>query len=373
MIQRFTISLIFCFLFLLLFHSGNAQIVEITEFSVSTPDKSISYSIKTNKDRFYTKTTKLVQSDKSNGSERRLEIEGREEFGKNLQSIICDNNYIYFVTTEDGEEAHNKKKVTEKLVLNRFDHKKLDHTKLTIDTPPIEGGEESCFWSFVGQKDDTKFFAYKRVNEESSTIDFVVLGVSSEGKVSRAIKFSTDLSTGKFTRPSYSISEPTNSAILRRLDYNIKISPLTGPTVGGFRTRYERVYTNPTAHSQVIYDNNNDKFLVYGLYGDKPFKTIASVYQGLYFTCFDLEGKKVWSTEQPAGAKLLDEGFFRVHGTPGDRNIEAFSTPQKKIVLVISFNNIIAPYLFSQDGKFLKSDLVKLSKKSSFDINSFVK
>jgi hypothetical protein len=62
-----------------------------------------------------------------------------------------------------------------------------------------------------------------------------------------------------------------------------------------------------------------------------------------------------------------------VHGTPGDRNIEAFSTPQKKIVLVISFNNIIAPYLFSQDGKFLKSDLVKLSKKSSFDINSFVK
>jgi hypothetical protein len=368
MMQRFTVTLIFGFSFLGHFHYCDAQSWEIEE--ISTPDKLISYSIKTNEDKFYSKTTKLVQSDKSNSSEKKFEIEGREEFGKNLQSIICDNNYIYFVTTEDGDESNNKKKVTEKLVLNRFDHKNLSHTKLTIETPPIEGGEESCFWSFVGQNDDTKFFAYKRVIEESNIVNFVVVGVSSEGKINSTSKFSTALSAGKFTRPSVNITEPSNSAIIRRLDYRTRIST---NTMGGMRSSYERTNAYPTAHSQVVYDGNNNRFLVFGLYGDKPFKTVASVYKGMYFTCYDVDGKKVWSTEQPADTKLMNEGFFRIHGTPGDRRVEAFSTPQKKIVFVITFNNIVAPYLFSSDGKFLKSSLVKEGRKSSFDINDFVK
>lgn len=362
----FTIS------FVILLFSRNttvvAQVFEIEE--ILTPNKTIAYSIKTNVDRFYTKTTKLVETNKLSGSQRKLEIEGKEEYGKNLQAIICDNKYLFFVATEDGMEVHEKKKVTEKLVLNRFEHGSLVYTKFVIDTPPIEGGDESCFWSFVGQQDDTKYFSYKRVDEKLSKIEFVVLGVSSEGKVTSTTKFSLTLPTGKFTRPSYNLSEPLHSSILRRLDYRIRVS---SNTHGGMRSSFERTIPYPSAHSQVVYDNYNNSFLVYGLYGDKPFKSIGSVYKGLYLSSFDLTGQRVWLTEQPGSSRLSDEGFFRIHGGPGDRNVEVFSASQKKIAFVISFNNVTAPFLFSSEGKLLKSDLIKETKKTSFDINTFIK
>lgn len=345
-----------------------AQSLEVEE--LATPDKTVLYSIKTNIDRFDGKVTKVLRTNPIDGSEVKLEVGGKEGFGKNLQVIICDNRYLFFVTTEDGLEAHEKKKINEKLVLNRYDHVNFQRTKFVVATPPIEGGDQTCFWSFVGQSESTKYFSYKRIDEKLTKVEFVILGVSSDGEVVSTTKFATSLGAGSFTRPFYNVSEPRNSIIARRLDYLIRVSTNNS---GGMRSSYERTLALPTAHAQVIFDNQKERFLVYGLFGDAPFKPVASQYKGLHLSSYDLAGNKSWSVQQPAGPKLMGEGFFRVHGTPGDRNLEVFSVPQEKIVVVVSFNNVVAPYLFTSEGKFLKSDLIKSNKNSSFDINSFIK
>lgn len=70
--------------------------------------------------------------------------------GKSLQNILCDNNYLYLVATQEGDELHDRKKVNEKLLLNRFDAQTFSYKRFVIDTPPIEEGEENSFWSFIG-------------------------------------------------------------------------------------------------------------------------------------------------------------------------------------------------------------------------------
>jgi hypothetical protein len=339
-------------------------------FLLATPDNLLFYIIKANEDKFYSKTTHLNRISVIDGTERKVEIEGKEEFGKNLQTIICDNNFLFFVTTEDGNEKHDKKKTTEKLVFNRFDHQKLAHTKLTIDTPPIEGGEENSFWSFIGQKGEVKFFASKHADVEAGKNDFIILSVLPDGKVINTVKFSSSLSNGKFTRPAYALSSVLNSAInIQRLDYETR----TGiKNSGGTPTSYSRTAALPTAFGHIIYDGNLDKFLIYGLYGDKPYKKLGPIYKGSYITCLDLDGKVVWSAEQPAGDQLMEEGYFRVHATPVDRDIQILTTEEKKIALNISFKDINAPFLFSSEGKFLKKDFIKYTKSSpGFDLKVF--
>jgi hypothetical protein len=360
--------LFFCFLLLPLLGELKAQVLEIEQ--ISTPNKAISYSIKTSEDRFDGKVTKLVQFNNTNGLQEKFEIDGKQGFGAHLLSVICDNEYLYFVTSKDGNEAHGKKKVVEKLILNRIHHKTKAHSTFIVETPAIEGGDESVFWSFIGNNSDTQFYSYKRIDEKLDRIKFVVIGVSQEGKIVSTTEFFSSLSSGKFTRPSYNNSEPSSSMIVRRLDYREKKVTNDG---GGMRSAYLITYALPTAHGQVIYDQRENRFLVYGLFGDSPHKAMASQYRGLYLAAYDLEGNKKWSILQPAPPKLIGEPFFRIHGTSTDRGLEVFSVPENRIVFIVAFKNFVAPFLFSSDGNLIKSDLIKSTAKSSFDIISFLK
>lgn len=89
---------------------------------IITPDGETIYFIQMRDGGYYDKRHYINQF-KINGDEKKFEFEGKEAFGKNLQTIFCDNNYLYYLATDDGNEFSNKKKGTEKLVLNRFDQK----------------------------------------------------------------------------------------------------------------------------------------------------------------------------------------------------------------------------------------------------------
>jgi hypothetical protein len=326
---------------------------------LTTPDNRLFYVIQTKANKFYDKTTYLTQVGVVDGRERSLEIEGREEFGKNLQTIFSDSKYLYFITTEDGNEKNGKKKVTEKLVINRFDHQSLIHTKLAIDTPPIQGGDETSFWSFMGVKGENMLFGSKHVDIESGKNDFIVLEVSSDGKVNNTIRFSYKLPADKYSRPSYALNLGQNNFHeIERMDYEI---------VYGKNYSYTNAFA--TAFSHIRYNKDTEQFLVYGLYGDKPFHKIGPIYRGLYLSQFDPKGKEIWSTDQPAGDQLMGEGYFKVHARPAERDIEVVTAKENKIVVNISFNDINAPFFFSSDGKFLKSDFIK---SKDFDLETFI-
>lgn len=114
------------------------------EAFLCTPDCSFFYYIQAKGDKFSGKKT-YVHRIALDGTEKKFEIDGKEEFGDQLQTIFCDNNFIYFATTENGNEGRDKKKVTEKLILNRFEHLAMAHKTFKISTPAIAEGDETSF------------------------------------------------------------------------------------------------------------------------------------------------------------------------------------------------------------------------------------
>jgi hypothetical protein len=331
------------------------------EAFICTPDNTYFYYIQVKDDHIYDKKT-YVQQVGIDGTEKKFVIEGKEEFGKQLQTIICDKDYIYFVTTEEGDEYRDKKKAEEKLILNRFDHKSMAHQRFSVKTPAIAAGDETSFWSYIGSREDIMFFTSKHVDTDLSKNDFTVIGINASGEVRSNVKISTTLGEGKFTRPSFAPSRNLNEANeIVRVDYEMKV----GASAGGGTVN--RLIPQPTSFGQIVYDKNTDAFLVYGLYGPKPFRKIGSVYQGSYIYKYDLNGQSIWKTEQPAGDKLMEVGYFRVHSVPVDRDLILQTLPDKRIILTLGVVDLTkVPFLFSAEGKFIKSDFIERMKKLDY-------
>jgi hypothetical protein len=331
------------------------------EAFLCTPDGAYFYYIQVKDDRFYDKIT-YVQQISIDGTEKKFEIEGKEEFGRQVQTVTCDVNYLYFITTEDGNEMRDKKKTEEKLILNRFDHKTMAPQKFTIKTPAIAAGDETSFWSYIGSRDDIKFFSSKHSDLDLNKNDFTIIGVNASGEVKSNLKFSATPETGKFIRPCYTASLSNNVREIIRVDYESKT--VVNGSGGGTSSR---LVAKPTAFGHVMYDPNNDAFLVYGLYGPKKFHNLGPVYSGSYVYKFDLNGQNVWKAEQPAGDKLMDLGYFRVHSSPTDRDVVLQTLADKRILLTIdALDGTKAPFLFSPEGKFLKSDYIERMKKLDY-------
>lgn len=80
-----------------------------------------------------------------------------------------------------------------------------------------------------------------------------------------------------------------------------------------------------------------------------------------------MNGQSVWKNEQPADSKLMDIGYFRVHSQPVDRQVTLQSLPDKRILFTIGLiDETKVPFLFSADGKFVKSDFIERMKKLDY-------
>jgi hypothetical protein len=319
-----------------------------------TPDNSYVYYIQTNEDRIYDKKT-YVQQVALDGTEKKFEIEGKEQFGKNLQTIICDKDYLYFAATENGDEYHKKKKVEDHLILTRFDHKTMTPKSFPVKTPAITEGDETSFWSYIGSKGDIKFFASKSSDKELNKNDFTVIGVNASGEIKSTAKFSNTFSAGKFLRPSFTVKRKLgNEDEVVRVDYQMKHHAGTGTGGSG---GYDQLQAKLTTAGHLVYDANSDAFLVYGFYGPKPFKTLAATCEGIYVFKYDLNGQNVFKTEQPVGSKLEDTKYFRGHVDPIYRELSLIIFPDKRILLTVDLlDETKVPFLFSAEGKFVKSN-----------------
>src|SRR5690606_31959064 len=71
------------------------------------------------------------------------------------------------------------------------------------ELPTIEGGENSIYWSLIGQNTDEKFLASKFIHTDKGLNQFTVVPFNSNGQIGKVLSFETLLRDTKFTRPSY--------------------------------------------------------------------------------------------------------------------------------------------------------------------------
>ncbi len=285
--------------------------------TVSSPSASNFYTVQISlPNNGFTKKTHYITYITNDGQTTSKELAGSTAFGKSLQAIFCDDNYLYYLTTENGLETKERERANEKLLLNRFAKGNLSHSKIKLELPSLK--ENATYWSFIGQNENEKFLVSKEINRKDGSFTATIVSFNSEGKIVRQFTINIDLN-GKYLRPAYSPIENSQSLLasvyperpfanivnldFKPLDFSFE---LEGD--GGF--------------GQIYYDESSDKFYAFGLYGDSPFTKVASIYQGLYIRGFDSTGKPTMSFQQEVPKTLSEQGYFRLHAAPGSRRIK---------------------------------------------------
>jgi len=292
------------------------------------------------------------------GQKKTFTMEPRDEHGKKAQSVFCDDTYLYYLATKEGDETNARKKSDEHLILNRFDHNNLGWKRFMLKLPKIGGGENTTYWSFIGQTAREKFLVSKNIEPERGITTLTIAAFDTAGQVTRTIPLDIKLPR-KYIRPAYGrvydMYEPRRSflnfANLEFTSSTTSYAPL-GSSSGGYAqgtTQAAGLISNG-AFAQIYFDERNESFYVYGLFGPKPYYSIGSVYEGFYVFKYDIRGKMVWELVETGSEDLLEESYFKVHAMPGHRTIDLQSVPHGSLNFSISFGQNRYFYAIA-DGK----------------------
>ncbi|HRE68577.1 MAG TPA: hypothetical protein PLM56_12935 [Cyclobacteriaceae bacterium] len=291
---------------------------------------------------FNKKTHDILQI-KKDGTEKRMELEPSEAFGQSLQTIFCDEQHLYYLATENGNERHNKKKTTEKLILNRFDHEQLKPERFLIDLPAIAEGENTTFWQYVANTETEILLVSKAMDIPLGKAIYDVATVSTTGKVLSVKRMPVNLHQ-KFTRPANDIA-PAGSRYVMATDLS---SSSTTHTLNGS----SQTITIVTAggYGNLAFDPATNGFYVYGLLGPIPFRKVSPLYEGFYLIHLDKEGNEQWRVQHTGPEELVNNGVFRKHGRPADRWISLSFLPNQHLNFVIGFGATVVEYDVSARG-----------------------
>lgn len=309
----------------------------------------------------FTKKDHHVTRISKDGTKKYTVLKGKPEFGKQLLAAFCDEQYLYYLTTLNGDETSNKKKVGEKMILNRFAHDGLAYKRFVLDLPPVPEGDDATYWMYLGSRGDAHYLVSKTTDTGRGINIFDVATFTPEGKVSSVKKITLQLDK-KFTRPAWDLSGKNRTfKNFSNLDFAMKTSrsnvPNMGPTIF---TSY--IYT-AGAFGYLMLDAENSCFYAYGLLGPAPFKIVAPVYEGFYIVKYNLEGNEQWRLQQTEDKALMEESYFRVHSLPSGRDIRLDILPAGELNFTISFKTVRFNYDISASGNRLgmrkKEDVVR--------------
>lgn len=327
--------------------------IEPYNFTVVSPSKNIFNNVQIKRNGFYNKPHYITTINKK-GEKKEFEVIGQEEFGKNLISAFCDDEFLYYISSEDGREMHKKKKQTEKLVLNRFDARDLSHKKIIISTPNVLN-EHSTFWSYLGQSNQEKFLLSKNIDPKKQKVNLNVIAFNKEGEILR--KFDIDFYLkGNFIRPAFIVNNDDLS--YQAINFDHYIVPATA------QTSRSRTAVTSGGFAGFIFDENSKSFYLYGLMGPKAFKKVGSTYNGYYISKYDIEGNLEWSIQEPVSRDLADDKYFKVHARPADRAISLRISPIGNLNIIISGKDSDYNHIISSQGTYLGV------KKNGFIYNS---
>jgi hypothetical protein len=317
-------------------------------FMVASNSGSWVYNVEMKPDDINKKDQYITQVS-ADGKTRKFTIEGRPALGNALQTVFCDDQYFYYLTTENGDEMSAKKKVSEKLILNRFDARDFSYKRFELKLPPVEPSDYASFWSFIGQTETEKLLVSKKIDLDADRIRFTIGAFDGEGKITRIFQIEPQLDN-KFIRPSTHIKSPvTNYHQQAEFDYSPKKMP------GAY---YATVNAHEVSFGTITFDPNTQRFFVLGLTGPKPFTKVGAVQDGFYVMRFDLKGSLDWKLQALAPKTLMSEGAFRVHATPGYRYIYLKNNVDGSLQFYIQVKKIRFGWPISEDGKLGKQVVV---------------
>ncbi len=288
------------------------------------------------------------------GTVRKFKSDKPQLLGKSLLSIFCDDQYLYYLTSQNGDERHPKKKAEEKLLLTRFKHSDFSSKTIALNVPAVLTDENTSFWFYMSRVGDEHYLASKTTYPDFGKNDFLVVTFNAAGEIKRTMKFGITLKN-KFTRSCY-VYWPQSASFENIVNYDRTFASVTSTTAGagpggagGMTSTSTRNYLTDVAFGNLLLDEKTKSFYAFGLLGPKPFKNVASEYEGFYIHKFDLNGKPVWQLQESERTELTDDKFFRVHSTPYDRDI-AFRPGADKHELVIGLKSANVTYTIDYTG-----------------------
>jgi hypothetical protein len=319
-------------------------------FLVATPSNSLIYYVEWSPGNLYQKPFYATQLTKA-GDVKKFTVNGRDDFGYMPQASFCDEEYFYILSTDEGRQQHDKKKATEKLILNRFDAKTFGYKKIILDVPPVEAGDNTTYWVYAGQNATEKFLVSKKIDYEANKAVITCVAFDNEGKITRTFNIEPDLKDS-FFRPARNIYDRNRSFHqVANLDYTTVESKSSATGI---------VYTLPkidySAFTNVVYDDKTDAFYVFGLMGPKTFTKMASVYNGYYVIKYDPKGTLVWQALEKAPKTLADYGAFRIHSTPELRNIGFRIGNDRSFNFMVQTKKLLALFALDADGKIARTN-----------------
>jgi hypothetical protein len=160
---------------------------------------------------------------------------------QNLQSVFCDTDNLYYLTTINGDEKEYDKRAEEKLILHSFSNGNFTYTRHSLQLPKIENGPNCSYWSYLGESEGLKFIASKNIDFETKKNYVMVAGFDASGTVQRNFKI-------EFSYPDHDLS---HSIMARKgqtifnvidLDHTTVGSPSHGTSIFDHKSSYCTVY-----------------------------------------------------------------------------------------------------------------------------------
>ena len=179
---------------------------------VTSPSGQVTYAIEMKEPgtseilRFNNKTHHITQVTQE-GKVRKMELQGKREFGESLQAIFCDDSYLYYLASENGWEIMEKKKAKERLILNRFDRNTLKWERFYFKLPPLKELENATFWHFLGQARNQNYLIAIRYNNETAENHAEILKFNDKAEITEKLSINFSLE-GKYNRPATALSVP---------------------------------------------------------------------------------------------------------------------------------------------------------------------
>jgi len=254
------------------------------------------------------------------------------------QMALCDDQYLYILTTENGWEYDKKKKGQEKMHLHRFDQNNFSYKDILLDLPSIDDPKNASYWEYLTHYNGEIYLLSKVFNFQTEEYSYHIISVSSEGKILSDVNIKPDINAPYHVQPSFNIKylpgvhgdfdflsngydvekrQASVSSKLISLSLSVEMTTTSNyptcdcnykPLVGSF--------------GNVMIDKKNNAMYIYGLYGPKPYYKLSHTYSGFFIQKYDLKGKLIWKNTYKVSKELAGNKYFKIHGIPHNRVID---------------------------------------------------
>ncbi|MEP5340177.1 MAG: hypothetical protein ABJL44_11275 [Algibacter sp.] len=294
---------------------------------------------------------------KKDKSVKTHDVKYKDYKGKSIEKAFVDDDYYNMLCVEEEKKSKKNKNPKKTYTLYKFGHVEFNRTEVILDLPQIieEEGISKTFWEFSDQKENFIYMHRKDLNFESGNHTYHVVALNkSDGKI--ANQFQLNFSIGlKHIRPSNNNIEIFGAHYSSLNDFSFE-------TVGTGESSRGYFHHRLSAFGKLKLDLDQQKAYVFGLYGDKEFKNIGSIYQGYYIQGYNFNGEKEFEVLKGLPQNLAKESGFKVHNIPHQR-VLALKVFEENLELSISSKKQSYMTRFSNSGEYIKTVNVKPLRK----------